>query len=254
MSGGRKRWILSLLAFLMPSILGGAMVGTIPGYMAYKFAWDDAAFCTSCHVHDYATVGWKDSAHGAMTTCHDCHHQPLRAYIREAYIMLKHKPTFPMDLHHTPYVKKGLCESCHKAEGADLSTVTGPMSHEDIRKIPKIDASHLHARHLAEKTDLVLENDLEIPESERSMTPEPSQDLNRKKVAPRPIVCADCHGGPANRGHNFTATERSCVRCHLPDSTRDKHGGLMREFGCRNCHFQDFLVPQGQGVDFKARN
>ncbi|MGE3975469.1 MAG: NapC/NirT family cytochrome c, partial [Bdellovibrionales bacterium] len=65
-----------LFTFLAPSILGGIAMGVYPGYKAYEYAWKNAQFCTSCHVHDYATVGWKDSIHGDKTTCHDCHHQP----------------------------------------------------------------------------------------------------------------------------------------------------------------------------------
>ncbi|HEX4924849.1 MAG TPA: hypothetical protein VFV50_12220, partial [Bdellovibrionales bacterium] len=50
---------------------------------------------------------------------------------------------------------------------------------------------------------------------------------------------ADCHGGPANRGHNFAAADASCVRCHsLPHKTQ-----VGREYGCKSCHFSGFLVP-----------
>ncbi len=233
-------WFRSLLVFLLPAIALGVIVGAVPGYMAYDYTWRDAQFCTSCHVHDYATEGWKNSVHGQKTTCHDCHHQPLRAYLRESWIMLTRHPKFPKDLDHTPYVKNHLCEACHRSEGMDQSTLTGPLSIDEIKKLPKIDQTWLHKKHLSKTTQLVLENKLEIPESERLEKPIPHKTINREKGPARPIACADCHGGSANRGHHFGAVDRACVRCH----DTQHHPTTMNQFGCRSCHFQDFLIKK----------
>lgn len=226
------------LKFLAPSLLIGFAVGAVPGYYAYRYTWYDADFCYSCHVHDYANLAWKNSSHGQSTTCHDCHHQPLRAYLRETWLMLTKRPKFPQDLHHTPYVPNDLCQICH-VSGADPARMTGPMPPEEVEKIPKVDAQRLHQIHLNAETDLVLENKVAISESERSMTPVPDERINRDRGEKRRIACADCHGGTVNRGHNFSAIDRSCVRCHEPVH----QNGLTKTVGCRSCHFQSFLVP-----------
>lgn len=228
------------LSFLGPSVLFGMALGAYPGYRLYQYTWYDARFCTSCHVHDYATVGWANSIHGGTTTCHDCHHQRLRDYIRESYVMIKDRPTFPKDLHHTPYVKKELCAACHVSDAADRSTITGPLAFEDIQKIPKVDHSHLHSIHLKKDTDLSLLNSHALDENERNIENlHPTQGFNRTKGELRKITCADCHGGPANRGHNFSSVDTTCVRCHeAPHKSK-----VGTEYGCRSCHFQDFLIP-----------
>lgn len=233
-----KKKLTGLLIFLAPSLFLGAIVGAYPGYKAYEYVWKDAGFCITCHVHDYATVGWKKSIHGQTTTCHDCHHQPLKAYLVETYIMLKDRPKFPKDLHHTPYVKKGLCEACHVTHPHDITSITGPMAEAEIEKIPKVDTSYLHKVHLEKRTNYSLLNLHELTEEER-LDPKPPKLLPADRDRERPIVCADCHGGPTNRGHNFGAVDISCVRCHTT-----AHGSkVLKEQGCRTCHFQDFLAP-----------
>lgn len=229
-----------VLIFLIPSILLGAVIGLYPGYKLYHYAWYDAGFCLTCHVHDYANVGWSNSIHGQTTTCHDCHHQRLRDYMRETYIMALHQPKFPKDLHHTPYVPKDLCAACHISNAADKSTITGPMSLEDVLQIPKVDQSYLHKVHLSQTTDYTLLNKHTHEENERLLEKlQPTQELNKEKGETRNITCADCHGGPANRGHNFSAVDASCIRCHdVPHQSK-----VAKEYGCRTCHFQAFMIP-----------
>ncbi|MGE3975634.1 MAG: hypothetical protein AB7F59_13995, partial [Bdellovibrionales bacterium] len=162
-----------------------------------------------------------------------------RAYVTELYVMLTKRPTFPKDLHHTPYVKQNLCASCHLSGHQDRSTLTGPMPFEEIEKIPKVDKSYLHKVHLSKMTDLQLLNSLELTEGERNADPRAVSDLPKEKSVLRAIACADCHGGPTNRGHQFQAVDLTCVRCH-----ENRHiNKFGKEFGCRTCHFQDFLSP-----------
>lgn len=229
-----------ILFFMTPSIMIGIIAGSFPGYELYKYTWYNAHFCTQCHVHDYASVGWAQSAHGPKTTCHDCHHQRLRDYFKEMYIMIKDRPKFPEDLHHTPYVKKELCSACHVSNAADRSTITGPFQFEDVMKIPKVDKSHLHFVHLNKKTDLILQNHKAHTANERNLENlHPTIEPDLTKGAERQITCADCHGGPQNRGHNFSAVDATCVRCHQ-ESHKSK---ISQQYGCRSCHFQDFLIP-----------
>ncbi len=231
-----KIWVM----FLVPSMLVGMLVGAYPGYRLYRYTWYDAEFCTSCHVHDYATVGWANSVHGGITTCHDCHHQRFRDYIKEAIIMVKDHPKFPEDLHHTPYVKKELCAACHVSNVAERGTITGPFKFEDIERIPKIDLSHLHSVHMQEQTEFVLQNHQPHTENERNIEElRPTVEINKEKGESRAITCADCHGGPQNRGHNFSSVDSSCVRCH----EKSHENQVAKTFGCRSCHFQDFLIP-----------
>ena len=240
----------TLVIALAPPIIFGMLLGIYPGYMVYKYVWKDARFCTTCHVHDYATVGWSKSIHGQMTTCHDCHHQPLRAYMIEALTMVKKPPRFPADLDHTPYVKKDLCAACHLTHPHDQSTVTGPMEEEEIDKLPKVDRSYLHRVHLEKFTNLTSLNSHELTKQERSMTPEPVTELPRTEGPKRSIECSDCHGGPTNRGHNFSVVDVSCVRCH---SSQHHESKALQMQGCRTCHFQDFLAPVKQDINPKAK-
>ena len=236
--------VTALLVFLAPSLISGVAIGVYPGYKLYRYVWYDSNFCTTCHVHDYATVGWKHSIHGETTTCHDCHHQRLRDYLYEAYVMATKQPKFPKDLHHTPYVSKTLCAACHVSNAVDRSTLSGPLQFEDIKKVPKVDLSKLHAVHLKAETDLTMLNSHELQPNERELSQlRPTLKLDQSKGEKRSIVCADCHGGPTNRGHNFSAVDATCVRCH---ETQHKMP-IAQTFGCRNCHFQDFLIPL-QGV------
>lgn len=156
--------------------------------------------------------------------------------------MIKHRPKFPKDLHHTPYVKADLCEACHIKNPHSQDTLTGPMPLSEVAKIPKIDASALHKKHLEAKTNFTLLNSHALTEQERDPRPEPLKVLNKEKGPQRNVVCADCHGGPTNRGHNFSAVDAACLRCHV-----DVHNSkIIKEQGCRSCHFQDFLAPAGR--------
>lgn len=228
-----------LLLMLLPSIAIGALIGAYPGYKLYEYVWKDADFCTTCHVHDYATVGWKNSVHGELTTCHDCHHQPLRQYVYEFYVLLKDNPKFPKDLHHTPYVPKDLCQACHQSQPKDTSTVTGPMSNQDIKKIPKVDKMYLHRVHLQKKTRAPLPSSLDVKDEKDFGKFKATGSNPHAELPERSITCMDCHGGPPNRAHNFTAADRSCTQCH-----GNVHNQKMaQEVGCRSCHFQQFMIP-----------
>lgn len=232
----RSHWSFVLIA----ALIGGLVVGAFPGYKLYEYAWKNPRFCLNCHVHDYAVHGWSESIHGKKTTCHDCHQQRLRDYIRELGMMFYSSPQFPKDLHHTPYVKPELCSACHLSEGASAQPLTGPMSQEDLDLIPKVDLSFLHKVHLNKTTDLTLLN-----EHQQRIQPEGPEalkevlDYGRTKAKERPIGCADCHGGPTNRGHNFSAVDLSCARCH----PMARHSPVALQSGCRLCHFGDFMIP-----------
>jgi hypothetical protein len=238
-----KQTAVPLLIAMAPAMGIGFLVGSVPGYKTYEYTWKNAQFCTACHVHDYASVGWSHSSHGQMTTCHDCHHQPLHQYPKELWVLIKDNPKFPKDLHHTPYIPRDLCESCHLSKGGDPSSITGPLSREQIKRLPKVDQLKLHAFHLKQKVRMPLPSELHVED-----TKEFGKFLNTKILpekpgqgsAPlRPITCMDCHGGPPNRAHQFTATDRSCVQCHQPLH----HNSLIRQVGCRSCHFQEFMTP-----------
>ncbi|HLE12398.1 MAG: hypothetical protein A2504_01310 [Bdellovibrionales bacterium RIFOXYD12_FULL_39_22] len=228
---------LPVLVFMFPSIIGGGIVGAYPGYKIYEYIWEDADFCTSCHVHDYATLAWQKSSHGKLTTCHDCHHQPLIAYAMEPLIMITHQPKFPQDLDHVPHVPNGLCEACHVSDPHDTSTISGPMAEADIRKLPKVDKTYLHQIHLNAKTTYLLLKDFKIPKEARENNTPIMPD--REKGEARSITCSDCHGGPSNRGHNFSAVDSACIRCHNQVHTDST---MVQKFGCRNCHFAGFIM------------
>ena len=114
------------------------------------------------------------------------------------------------------------------------------LNNEDVQKIPKVDLSYLHAAHLKKETDLALQNHSDLKPNERdpkNLYPTLTPDLTKGEK--RSITCADCHGGPQNRGHNFSAVDSTCVRCH--EKSHDTK--VAKTFGCRSCHFQDFMIP-----------
>lgn len=206
--------------------------------------------CFQCHVIDNIH---RDNQSGASTlelareltrtqginscsTCHDCHHQPLHQYIKEAYVYVAKRPKFPKDLHHTPNVPSNLCQSCHLSSHKQ-DTITGPMSGQDISRIPKVDKLYLHAFHLEKKTKMKLLKNHQFSDAEREgKFVNPPAEIGDEE---RDISCSDCHGGPTNRAHHFSAVDLSCLRCH--DKVHDTPIG--REFGCKQCHFQEFLLP-----------
>lgn len=236
-----RTFILNALPFLIPlapAFFVGSLIGTYPGYKTYEYVWKDARFCTSCHLHDYANTGWARSAHGKMTTCHDCHHQPLHEYMRELYVLVVHRPKFPKDLHHTPHVPKDLCQACHVSKPEDQSTITGPLSGRDIARLPKVDQFKLHHLHLKQNVELPLPTELKVEGSTKFGDSKEDPEMHAT-YPKRLITCMDCHGGPPNRGHNFTATDRSCTHCHQKQHKQ----GILKETGCRSCHFQEFMTP-----------
>jgi len=227
------------LLFMAPFIFIGSIIGAYPGYLAYRYVWMDAGFCTTCHVHDYASVSWRQSSHKKLTTCHDCHHQPLHEYIREAYVLIAHRPKFPKDLDHIPFVPKGICKACHLSNPEDISSVSGPLSPEDIKKLPKVDRMHLHSIHLNEKTEYKIFREFKIGKEGR-MGDHPIAPFYEKGPE-RDITCSDCHGGPTNRAHNFSAVDLACVRCH--EDVHSEKSSTTQKYGCRGCHFQEFMMP-----------
>lgn len=234
-----KRWgrLKAFLYFLLPSMGLGLLLGAYPGFITYKYVWEDADFCLSCHVHDYVNIAWKNSVHGQLTTCHDCHHLPLHEYIREAYVQVTEWPKFPDDLDHVPHVPKDLCQACHLAAEADRSTITGPLAKEEIDKLPKVDHTYLHQIHLKAKTKVIPYADYHLSKKQRD--PRNVIDLPMEEGEERSITCTDCHGGPGNRAHNFRANDSNCVRCHQEVHQSE----IGKKYGCRSCHFQGFMMP-----------
>ena len=227
---------------LMPAAVIGMFIGAYPGYKAYEYMWKDAKFCMSCHQHDYANQSWKSSIHGRSTTCHDCHHQPLRQYGEEIYILMTQKEIYPKSMKHLPYVTEDLCESCHVTRPHSTSSISGPFEGEDLTRIPKIEKTRLHALHLSQETDVPLPKSLNLLKDSASTygkfgQPPLGQSHESKK---RRLVCVDCHGGISNRAHNFSATDSSCINCHEKIAAHPTP--LQKKFGCRNCHFIEFLV------------
>jgi len=226
-----------IVIFMLPAILVGFLIGTYPGYKAYEYVWTNPTFCTSCHVHDYANQSWEESSHGVLTTCHDCHHQSLRMLALEPIIFMAKQPKFPKDLKHIPHVPNDLCEACHVSAPRDTSTISGPLSIKDVKKLPKVDKTRLHQVHLNATTRLSINSDHELADKNGSHG---QNDLSAQhKTGVRGIVCADCHGGVSNRAHNFQAVGSACIRCHSAIHNSSK---VVKDGGCRGCHFQEFLM------------
>jgi len=236
----RRLWLFisPLLVFMIPSMITGGVVGVYPGYKFYEFVWKDARFCTSCHIHDYASVAWETSSHGKLTTCHDCHHQPLREYLREIIVFLTDKPSLPQDLTHVPYVPNNICQSCHVSNPNGTFSFSGPMAKEDIHLLPKVDQMHLHKVHLSAKTKAKPLKEYRQPEElkEKAITSQPSIERGKERL----VSCSDCHSGPARRAHSFSVMDMVCLPCHNDAHQKSQ---IIKNYGCRSCHFQEFILP-----------
>jgi hypothetical protein len=238
-----KRYLPSLVPLLLPSLLLGMAIGLYPGYQAYKYIWKDAGFCLTCHQHDYAQISWQESVHGEITTCHDCHHQPLRQYVEEMFVLATQDSKH---IKHIPNIQNELCEACHISNPHSRSSLSGPLEDEDLEGMPMIDKTQLHALHLSEKTTVPLPKEFAVHKN-RSLQQSYGR-LNKQKSdqkkdeEERLITCVDCHGGIPNRAHNFSATDASCANCH--EKTAHKPSELQESFGCRICHFPEFLIEQ----------
>ena len=236
----KRLWGLRpIIIFMSPALIAGALIGTYPGYKAFEYTWVESAFCVNCHIHDYANVSWKKSIHGGITTCHDCHHQPLIQYFEEAAALIRKKPQFPVDMKHLPHVDKHPCQSCHWDFGkAGHPDVAGPLSAHALKDIPKVNRTRLHKLHLEEEVELPLPKDQHLDAKGLGTNAQ----YPEKTWPSRPIMCVDCHGGAGNRAHNFSATDVACVRCHGSLHQRIANSKTQKTFGCRNCHFIEFLV------------
>lgn len=226
---------------LIPALAVGSLLGIYPGYKAYRFMWKDAQFCITCHQHDYASQAWKESIHGMLTTCHDCHHQSLRQYTEQVIVLATQKPKYPQGMKHIPYVTSDLCESCHVSNPKSTSNITGPLEGEKLETIPKIEKTRLHDLHLNKQTQLALPKAFRLLQDDQkhfgSFGGMPQKVSNHEK---RPIVCMDCHGSIPNRAHNFSATDAACINCH--EKISHTPSSIQKQYGCRNCHFTEFLI------------
>ncbi len=222
----------------------GLIIGSYPGYKVYEYMWKDEKFCMTCHQHDYASYSWRSSIHGRLTTCHDCHHQPLHQYAQEMFVLLTQADIYPRTMKHLPFVNRDLCESCHVTHPHDTSSISGPLEGKSLKDVPKIEKTRLHALHLGKKTKEPL------PKAFNLLKEDVEQfgkfgGKSQMEVHPgkeRSLVCVDCHGGIPNRAHNFSATDASCINCHEKIAKHPTQ--LQKTFGCRNCHFIEFLVER----------
>ena len=223
--------------------LGAGLVAGFPlGERIYRYQWADARFCNDCHVHDYANEAWERSAHGEVTTCHDCHRVPIRHYPRNLWVTITDPPQSPDDIHR-PDIPIVVCEQCHSEKGAEAH-LSGPMSHELQKAVVKIDDSPMHRLHLdAEERD---------PGAFRGSRPDAHEDDSAHEgdsagahdgghgAEPQSaITCMDCHGAESNRAHHFQSTSEGCAECHSAHGDELGAGGIA----CRQCHGAGFLTP-----------
>lgn len=237
-----RHTLVLILSFMAPWLIAGAVLGLVPAYQAYQYVWKDPRFCSSCHVHDYANTTWKKNVHGKFTTCQDCHHQPLMHYTVWSLNAVAQKPAFPKELKRLPNIPRDLCESCHTRHSSNAA-LTGPLSWSDLKDLPKVEDLFLHNVHMRMKTRNPLPSQVDV-EILSALQSDPKNlkampTLITRLSEPRPVSCMDCHGGAANRGHDVSVADRSCLYCHA----NTHQTNFVRQLGCKNCHYQDFLTP-----------
>ncbi|MEW6441541.1 MAG: hypothetical protein AB1640_11465 [bacterium] len=214
------------------AFFAAAIPGAILGYRGYRFAWTDPRFCFSCHMHDYAVVAWKKSAHGDVTTCHDCHHMALFHYTYIGARTFINPPKFPEELETPPSIPNNLCMQCHVRGTVRRDNWTLPFQFDRLKKIPTIDSTAGHRWHMGAATD--------------KPTPEVLKDESAKGTAaggfrPRGAVnCWHCHGSRYNRAHSYRATDTNCRSCHAESHLSEQ----LRFAGtdCLTCHINAFVL------------
>jgi len=230
----------SLIKYLGPSLLVAGcivfLVAAVPGgflgHKAYRFAWTDPRFCFFCHMHDYANLAWKESAHGDVTTCHDCHHMGLLHYTYIGARTFINPPEYPKDLEQPPSIPDNLCIKCHVRGVVSRDSWTLPFQYDRLKKIPTIDVTAGHRWHTGAKTD------------------KPTKEVLLDKTAkltvengfgPKGVInCQRCHGSEHNRAHSYRATDMNCRGCHA-----DSHLSEQVKFArtdCLLCHINAFVL------------
>jgi hypothetical protein len=219
--------VLSSAAFLAAAVPGGIL-----GYKAYRFAWTDPRFCFVCHMHDYAVVAWKESVHGEVTTCHDCHHMALLHYTYIGARTFINPPKYPEDLKHPPSIPDDLCMKCHVRGIANRDSWTLPFQYDRLKKIPTMDVTAGHRWHTSAKTDK--------PTAE-ALLDETAKIAVGTGFDPKGVInCWHCHGSEHNRAHNYRATDVNCRSCHA-----ESHVSKQIKFvstDCLLCHINAFVL------------
>ena len=231
--------------------LVSAGAGGTVGFRGYEYAWVDPTFCGACHMHDYAIEDWRNSIHGGLVTCHDCHRVPLSHYIMDLIHTFYQRPTFPEDLTDLPRIPSESCESCHVTQAAALADLDSPMPRVVFEHVVKVEESPGHLAHL-----LATDRDPGTVRGGRGGATRHTRHLVQHGATAKDvglgtglIECIDCHGTEANRFHNFSARQENCVACHEDLQQR----GHVPDFDCRHCHFQDFVAPTDLNqVDWQA--
>ena len=245
------------LLVVLAALAAGVIAGLPMEEKLYSYMWRDARFCNDCHVHDYANQAWEESAHGELTTCHDCHRVPIRHYPRNLINTIFAPPQSEDDI-HPPSLPTVICAQCHFSEGGD-EPLTGPMPDELRGWVVHVDESPLHRIHL--------DADSRVPRGESPQHGEEGDDTaagqaghnsegddsashggpageasgghgGHGEVEEGPITCMDCHGAANNRAHQFEATAENCLRCH---EGREPEGVRSGRLSCSECHLTGFL-------------
>ncbi|MFH1469691.1 MAG: hypothetical protein ABIO70_35220 [Pseudomonadota bacterium] len=252
------RWVSDALGLQRAALLVAGAVclvsagsGGAVGYRAYQYAWVDPTFCDVCHMHDYALQDWRDSIHGGLVTCHDCHRVPLTHYIMDLVHTFYDRPSYPEDLTEMPRIPSESCESCHLTAAALLTDLDSPMPQEVFDHIVKVEDSPGHRAHLmAEDRDPGKSRGGGGGAARRTRhLAQHGATAAEVGFGTGEIECIDCHGTETNRFHNFAARQENCLACHEDLQQR----GHVPDFDCRHCHFQDFVAPADLGkVDWQA--
>lgn len=241
-----RDWFIRLLAKhqIKSSVALGVLVvsliaGGFMGHQVNHVVVHDAAFCLSCHVHDYAQDAWVTSIHNSSnSTCHDCHHQSLYDNVRGAVQLVSPFHKQGEMVHHIPVVQNEHCAKCHLPHHEEsVLDVLGPISVEQIRNTVKIDETRLHQVHLKSETREP-RADWQTPKSENEPTAGGDSAISHSEGA---INCRDCHGGEPNRAHNFTASQANCSQCHKNPHANDAHA---HNSNCLSCHVIEFIAKR----------
>ena len=232
--------LATLITYIGPSLLvAGSIVflvaavpGAFVGHQAYRFAWTDPRFCFFCHMHDYANVAWKESAHGDVTTCHDCHHMGLLHYTYIGARTFLNPPKYPDDLEHPPSIRDDLCTKCHVRGVLSRESWTLPFQFDRLKKVPTIDVTAGHRWHTGAKTDKPTKEVL-LDESAKATV---GTGFDPKGV----VNCRRCHGSEHNRPHNYRATDMNCRSCHADSHLTDQVKFVRTD--CLLCHINAFVL------------
>ena len=238
-------WIVALAILAVVGVVALAS-GSVVGYVAFDYIWNNPKFCTTCHSPMQESYDlWAVSEH-ADVNCHACHLLSPEEGINYGIHLVRglpdKVPPRPMDKIIVP---SSDCMECHW-EGekepepmklADMKDMdlTEMVIHsgEKVREIlfktgpdgENVAGSRFHAIHYFNG-----QNDCSVCHGKKEL----------HVFSADPADCLECHQDKQEKAHAAKSVELACLNCHT-DRTADLNPDREK---CLSCHSDDETIRQ----------